>query len=150
MLIQHFSMQTRRVPDPMRPGRTSKVGYLTASNNSELSYTDPHSEEEVTAYPDENGWIEVPHEVGQQLCGFRQAGSGFYTPAEIDDTVRLGQFDGSAPTPSEDRPKDKRTRASSNRSSPRRGVRQQKAGETGESDAVDGDGEPADIVGPED
>ena len=99
MLIQHFTMKGRRVPDPMRPGRTSLVGYLSQSGNSGLSYIDPVSEEEVEAKPDENGWIDVPHQVGLDLCRFRNAGSGFYTPEEIDESVRLGQIDDAPPAP---------------------------------------------------
>ena len=97
MLVQHFTMKTRRVADPMRPGRTAAVGYLSASGNSSHSYIDPHTEEEVTVSPDRNGWLDVPHEVGIEVCRFRNKGSGFYTPEEIDDTVRLGQFEGDAP-----------------------------------------------------
>jgi hypothetical protein len=126
VLIQHFNMKGRRVPDPMRPGRTSIVGYLSASGNSELSYTDPVSGEEVVAHPDSNGWIEVPHEVGVVLCRFRNRGSGFYTPDDIDDSVRLGQFDGTPPPAAEPAPR-------------RRSTHSKAAAE-----------EAADIVGPED
>lgn len=120
MLIQHFTMKGRRVPDPMRPGRTSVVGYLTASGNSELAYTDPNTGDEVTATPDEQGWLEVPHEVGVAICRHRQNGSGFYTPAEIDESVRLGHMDGAVGSPQADATRTE-TRSRPSRQNRRRG-----------------------------
>jgi hypothetical protein len=90
VLIQHFTMKGRRVPDPLRPGRTAVVGYLASSGNSEVSYADPATGKSVKAHPDDQGWVDVPFEVGTQLCRFRNQGSGFYTPEEIDENVRLG------------------------------------------------------------
>lgn len=87
MFIQHFTMFPSRVADPMRPGRTAEVGVLRPSGNTALSH------ESGTYEPDENGWIEVPHEVGVELCRFRNRGSGYYTPAEVDEQVRLGFVD---------------------------------------------------------
>lgn len=81
MRIQHFTMRHRAVPDPMRPGRTARVGYLVQSGSSAISGVD--------AEPDEQGWLNVPHEVGVALCRFRDNGSGFYTEGEIDEQVRL-------------------------------------------------------------
>lgn len=104
MLIQHFTMKGRRVPDPMRPGRTSVVGYLTASNNSSLSYNDENGDD-VEVKPDKNGWLDVPHEVGEELRKFRNQGSGFYSPEEIDDSVRLGAFEGEAPAVEPEKPR---------------------------------------------
>jgi hypothetical protein len=107
MRIQHFTMRHRRVPDPMRPGRTASVGYLVPSGTSAISGLD------VT--PDADGWLDVPHEVAQELCSFRDHGSGFYTEGEIDEEVRLHRVE--IPTP--ERPK-RRTAAREDESAPRR------------------------------
>lgn len=128
MLIQQFTMKGRRVPDPMNPGRTAIVGYLSAAGNTELAYTDPATGEDATAHPDENGWLDVPHEIGTQLCSHRQSGSGFYTPEEIGDEVRLGTFEGEPPRVSE--PKRESKAAAGRRSGGRRAA---------QSDADSGD-----------
>lgn len=94
MQIKHFTMFYRRVPDPMRPGRTSPVGVLRASGNTSLSH-------KGTVYePEADGWIEVPHHVGEELRRFRAGGSGFYTRAEVDEEQRLGNVE-----PEPDRPR---------------------------------------------
>jgi hypothetical protein len=87
MHIKHFTMNGQRVPDPLRPGRTAIVGRLTESGNTSLSHDGTEYE------PDENGWINVPHEVGLDLIKFRDKGSGFYTPGDVVDQVRLGALE---------------------------------------------------------
>lgn len=94
MHIKHFTMTPQRVPDPMRPGKSATIGRLTDSGNSSLSH------QGVNYEPDENGWFEVPLEVGTELCKFRVKGSGFYTPGEVVDQVRLGAMENAdAPVP---------------------------------------------------
>lgn len=95
MLIRHFDPFGRRVPDPMRPGRTAVVTELRPSSSTSLTYTD-ESGTEFTIPPRSDGWFDVPEEVGRRLCRHRTAGSrgigggGFYTDAEVDDKYRLG------------------------------------------------------------
>jgi hypothetical protein len=99
MFVQHFTMTTKRVPDPMRPGRTAPVGVLVPSGNTSISHGGK------SFAPDDSGWVEVPHEVGVHLCSFRHNGSGFYTPAEVDEQVRLGFVDGPVGAPRPGRPR---------------------------------------------
>ena len=87
MHIKHFSAFTQQVPDPLHPGRPARIQRLMPSGAESMS----HGGETYTA--DENGWFDVPHEVGTELCQFRQNGSGFRTPAEVMDQVRLGAMD---------------------------------------------------------
>lgn len=87
MQIKHFAMSGRRVPDPMRPGRTAVVGVLRSSGNTSLSH------QGKTYEPASDGWFEVPHEVGVELCRYRASGSGFYTRAEVDEETRLGNVE---------------------------------------------------------
>ncbi len=97
MLIKHFTMTGVRVPDPLRPCRTAVLGRLQASGNSALSYVD-EAGERVEAKPNRGGWFEVPHEVGTALCKIRTGGSGFRSPGEVEEELRLGLVD-DEPTP---------------------------------------------------
>lgn len=96
MLIKHFSSFAQRVPDPMRPGRTAKVGRLRASGSVDpITHPDPSGEgEDIEVWPDENGWYDVPHEVGVQLTRFRDQGSGFYEHGAVADEAALGNIEG--------------------------------------------------------
>lgn len=87
MFIKHFRLSYQRVPDPQRPGRTAQVGRLSDSGNSGLSHGGINYE------PDDNGWFDVPHDVGLDLCKFRANGSGFYEAGEVVDQVRLGALE---------------------------------------------------------
>jgi hypothetical protein len=43
--------------------------------------------------PDQDGWFDVPREVGLELLSFRQPnGERFYTPDEVNEQVRLGSL----------------------------------------------------------
>lgn len=90
MLIRHFDPFGRRVPDPMRPGRTALVTELRPSNTTALQYTDA-SGEVVTLEPRPDGWFTVPHDVGMALCRYRTPG-GFFSDGEVDEKYRLGMI----------------------------------------------------------
>lgn len=98
MHIKHFTMFLQRVPNPMHPNRPVSQGKLAASGTTSLSH------DGVTYEPDENGWFDVPHEVGVELCKFRVSGSGFFQPHEVADAVRLGSLD-EPDVPAEQKPK---------------------------------------------
>lgn len=88
MYIKQFRSQWVRVPDPMRPGRRALEERLISTGATAIS----HAGQEYRADPD--GWFEVPHEVGIALLNFRHpGGERFYTPAEVDEQVRLGAAD---------------------------------------------------------
>lgn len=94
MLIRHFDPFGRRVPDPMRPGRTAVVTELRPSKTSTITYVDADGET-VLVQPRRDGWFEVPEDVGQRLCQHRTpghgvGGGGFYTEAEVDEKYGLG------------------------------------------------------------
>lgn len=108
MFIKQFRSTWVRVPDPMRPGRRALEERLVPTGTTALSH--PSGEYEA----DRDGWIEVPHDVGVQLCAFASrdphggAVTRFYTPAEVNEQVRLGALDESnADAPA---PKARRTR----------------------------------------
>lgn len=93
MQIKHFTMFGQRVPDPMRPGRTALVGRLRSSGSVDpISFTNDAGEE-VSVDPDRNGFYDVPHGVGQEMCRFRDKGTGFYEAGQVAEEVRLGNVD---------------------------------------------------------
>jgi hypothetical protein len=96
--IQHFTKSYEAVPDPLRPSRSAQVGRLLPSGNT--SYTYSVNGRTVSVEPDENGWLEVPEEVGREACRYRQNGSGFYTPGEVAQLTQLGVVKAPVPPPS--------------------------------------------------
>jgi hypothetical protein len=77
MLIKHFVARTKRL------SRGSRMTVWRPSGASSLSH------EGVTYAPDENGWIEVPREVGETLRQLRAPGR-FFTPDDVDEATPLG------------------------------------------------------------
>lgn len=87
MYIKMFKEQQVRVQDPLRPGRRIFETRLNPSGGSGLSHEGGKYE------ADEDGWIEVPEEVGQALTKFRgQKGEKFYTPDEVNEEVVAGRI----------------------------------------------------------
>lgn len=93
MYIKQFKRGFERVPHPMHPDRTVKKPQLVPFPGvGSLSHGG------VKYEPDENGWFDVPHEVGVALAGdgFQLAkrtsadGVAFYTEAEVGEEFRLG------------------------------------------------------------
>jgi hypothetical protein len=90
MHLKFFAAFPRRVPDPMRPGRTATVHELRDAKGTGYHYTDKAGNP-VKLTPDAQGWVEFPHEVGLEVQRFRGVGgAGWYTPAEVDEEVELG------------------------------------------------------------
>lgn len=95
MLIKHFRHVNKRVADPLRPGRTSVVYELRPSGASELVYRDATGAR-VVAKPVQDGWFDVPSDFGIQMCKAHTP-DGWYTPAEVDEEVRLGRIEDTPP-----------------------------------------------------
>lgn len=88
MFIKQFRSTQVRVPDPLHPGRRTFEERIYPTGCSGIS----DNGVEYTA--DEDGWIDVPHDVGQRLVSFRHpGGERFYQPHEVDEQVRLGALD---------------------------------------------------------
>ena len=86
MFIKLFRAHGVRVPDPLRPGRSAVVPPLVAAG------TAPFEDAGVTYAPDDDGWVEVPEELGARLRQFRfPGGERFCTPTEVNEEVRLGR-----------------------------------------------------------
>lgn len=85
MHLKMFRTVKVRVPDPFRPGKRTFEDRLLPTEATHIN----HGGQEFTA--DEDGWFDVPHDVGQWLLSFRaQNGEQFYTPDQVDEQVRLG------------------------------------------------------------
>jgi hypothetical protein len=88
MFIKQFRSHQVRVPDPLRPGKRVFEDRLIPSGAAAVSL-------EGRVYEaDDDGWIEVPHELGAHLLSMRHpGGERFFTPHEVDEQVRLGAVD---------------------------------------------------------
>lgn len=96
MLIKHFRHVNKRVPDPLRPGRTSVVYELRSSGASSVVYRDAAGKR-VEATPVQDGWFDIPDDVAARLCAAHTP-DGWYTPAEVDEEVRLGRVEPERPS----------------------------------------------------
>jgi hypothetical protein len=87
MFIKQFREQDVRIADPLRPGRRIFETRLNSNNNH--SYV--HDNVEYLA--DDEGWIEVPDEVGVLAKRFRGTrGERYFTPDEVDEEVVAGRI----------------------------------------------------------
>lgn len=90
MFVKQFRSTWVRVPDPLRPGRRALEERLIASGATSISHASGNYK------ADGAGWFEVPADVGAELLRVSardpQTGavSRFYTPAEVNEQVRLG------------------------------------------------------------
>lgn len=92
MYLKHYHPFAKRVPDPMRPGRTAVVTERRDSGATELTYVD-ESGKTVRVQPDEAGWFDVPdHATAERLRKFRHGGGGWFAPDEVDEDVSLGRI----------------------------------------------------------
>ena len=92
MQIKHFTASLQPIHDPRRPSRVFHRMRLVASGNTELA------SDGVRYFADSTGWINVPQDVGMELCSFRQVdGSGLYA---FDGTTPGPGPTGDAPPPS--------------------------------------------------
>ena len=92
MLIKHYTEVLYRVADPLRPGRTTNTGRLVASGAT------AHSAAGTTFEADEDGWFDVPEDVGRAMCAVRTNGrSGFYAEGAVEEHRRIGDLEDEAP-----------------------------------------------------
>lgn len=85
MFIKQFRARYTRVPDPLRPGKRVLEERLFAAGTTSL--VDGGS----TYQADDDGWIEVPDDLGARLVAFRfPGGERWHTPWEVDEQVRMG------------------------------------------------------------
>lgn len=83
MLIKQFKERQVRVMDPLRPGRRVF--------ETRFSPTGAHSHAGFDAADD--GWIEVPQEVGLEAIKFRSPdGARFFTPDQVEEEVAVGRL----------------------------------------------------------
>lgn len=111
MFVKQFREQEVRVADPLRPGRRIFETRLNPTGCHGISHGG------VEYQGDEDGWFEVPDDVGQYLKGFRgQQGETFYTPAEVDEEIVAGRIkatpEDALPPPPPAKPAGKTTKAS--------------------------------------
>ncbi len=94
MYIKRFRRGYEAVPDPLHPARTVNRPILKPSAATSLVYRDPLTNERVELVPDAEGWFDVPHEVGNDLCRFRTPeGEGFYPEQDVAEERRLGRLE---------------------------------------------------------
>ena len=92
MYLKQFRTVSVRVPDPLRPGRRTFEDRLIPTGCHSVSH------EGVTYSADEDDWFEFPPEVGTELLKYRHpGGEKFYSPADVDEQVRLGALDEDGP-----------------------------------------------------
>lgn len=85
MFVKQFRSTWVRVPDPLHPGKRALEERLTPTGATSIS----HPSGQFQA--DDDGWFEVPADVASELLGRRHpGGERFYTPAEVNEEVRLG------------------------------------------------------------
>lgn len=82
MFIKHFREVTYRVPDPQRPGHTAFDRRMDAAGTHAIS----HNGKQYTA--DNDGWFDVPDEVGQ----FFISRPGWCSPEMVDEEVVAGRI----------------------------------------------------------
>ena len=83
MFIKMFREQQVRVADPLRPNRRIF--------ETRFSPTGAHDHAGYTA--DNEGWIEVPEEVGIEAIKYRGSkGERFFTPDQVDEEVVAGKI----------------------------------------------------------
>lgn len=81
MFIKHFREVRYRVPDPTRPGHTVFDVRMDASGTEKIA----HAGREYTA---DDGWFDVPDEVGQ----FFVSRPGWCTPEMVDEEIVAGRI----------------------------------------------------------
>lgn len=82
MFIKHFREVTYRVPDPMRPGHSAFDRRMDASGAHKIL----HNGKEYAA--DDDGWFEVPDEVGAYFIGR----PGWCSPEMVDEEIVAGRI----------------------------------------------------------
>lgn len=82
MFIKHFREVTYRVPDPMRPGHSAFDRRMDASGAHQIL----HNGKEYQA--DNDGWFDVPDEVGAYFVGR----PGWCTPEMVDEEKVAGRI----------------------------------------------------------
>lgn len=114
MHIKQFRTVYVRVPDPLRPGKRAQEERLYPTGAVSLSHGG------VAFDADEDGWFDVPAEVAEDMLKFRHpGGEKFYTPADVDEQVRLGALDetgGVAPVEIPPKPAAKTTKSAASKS----------------------------------
>lgn len=85
MFIKQFRTHQVRVADPLHPGKRVFEERLIATGGTSISHGGK------TFKADEDGWFDLPDEVGAFFLSFRAPrGEQFFTPEQVDEQVRLG------------------------------------------------------------
>lgn len=93
MFIKRFRRGFEAVPDPLHPARTVQRPILKSVPVASFVYRDAHGKR-VELSPDDQGWFDVPEELGNQQCAFRTPeGDGFYPEHDVAEERRLGRVD---------------------------------------------------------
>jgi len=88
MFIKQFRHRQVRVPDPLRPSKRVFEDRLIPAGGGSIEH------EGVKYEADEDGWVDVPQDLGVHLRSFRApGGERWYAPEEVDEQVRLGIVD---------------------------------------------------------
>ncbi len=94
MFLKQFRAMQVRVADPLRPGKRTFEERLVASGASGVS----HGGKNYAA--DEDGWIDLPDEVGETVLRVRfPKGERFFTPHEVNEEVMAGRISDGDATP---------------------------------------------------
>ena len=87
MFIKQYREQMVRVADPLRPGKRIFEVRLVPAGGSGIKHKGTFFE------ADDDGWTDVPDEVGNFLRKFRgPKGEKFYTPDEVGEEVAVGRI----------------------------------------------------------
>lgn len=86
MYIKFFTAVSQPVPDPLRPNRRVNTTRLQPTPS-------PLRRGDVVYEPAEDGWVEVPEELGREMCSYRNRESGWYAEGSVADAVRFGALD---------------------------------------------------------
>lgn len=79
MYIKHYTAVPQRVPDPLKPNRTVLLKQMTPSGAHTIS------DGGKVYRADDNGWFDVPEDVGVRLSKYHQNGGGFLVPGAVPE-----------------------------------------------------------------